>query len=136
MMLHHGKRFPTRRVSRMATNLQGMPAAEPPAAKNHKIEVGQRLRHSRLVLDLKLKPTAELCGTTHPVWLGWEKGRSYPAPWVMLKYCQMHGVSFDYLYRGQMTGLVGEVAERLRAVVPASQEDVMAAADQVAKTRS
>lgn len=118
----------------MATSLPAMPSAEPPAAKNHKIEVGQRLRHSRLVLDLKLKPTAEQCGTSHPVWLGWEKGRSYPAPWVMLKYCQMHGVSFDYLYRGQMTGLVGEVAERLRAVVPASPAAEKAVADPASRT--
>lgn len=87
-----------------------------------KSECGQRLRQTRIALDYPvLRHFAENTGVTEGNLHNWEMGVSLVPPRYVQKLRELFGISHDWIYGGDATGLKYEIAIKLLGAGP-SQE--------------
>ena len=79
----------------------------------HKAEVGRRLRIAIEALGLS---QAEVCRTMNvsPSKMGnWLRGDHYPDEWFIKRFCDRHGITTDWIYRGVVSGVASPVGDAL-----------------------
>lgn len=82
-------------------------------------DVGRRLRWSREIVAESQADVCRLLGLEDTTtWNKWEKGTRYPDVVVMARYCDLFGLTMDYLYRGRLKGIREDVQLRLAAHHP------------------
>lgn len=82
-------------------------------------DVGRRLRWSREIVAESQADVCRLLGLEDTTtWNKWEKGTRYPDVAVMARYCDLFGLTMDYLYRGRLKGIREDVQLRLAAHHP------------------
>jgi transcriptional regulator with XRE-family HTH domain len=89
---------------------------------DHIKQVGQNLLAA---IEATTVSQAEFCRRFNvaPPKLGhWVKGRNYPDPYVMAVFCEVEGVTMDWIYRGRRAGVISSVADRLPSVAVASAQ--------------
>lgn len=74
---------------------------------------GQRLKVVREALDLTQEKLAEALGVTRSAVNNWEKGIRMPGPAAMSRMAGRYGISLDWIYRGDMSGLRVSLAEKI-----------------------
>ena len=57
-------------------------------------------------------------GIPKNTWRGWEKGEKYPDPAQLVRFCDDHGFTTDFIYRGRFRGIDEDVQIRLAAEYP------------------
>lgn len=86
----------------------------------HKKQVGERLRQAREALGLTQAELARAYELDKTKLSHWERGVHYPDPLFLYQLASRHGVSFDWIYAGDLAGLRHSLAENLRAAAKAS----------------
>lgn len=80
-----------------------------PRSDDLKILIGRRLRASREALGLPQKALYKPLRVGKSTWSMWEIGDRLPDPLAMARFCNTHGVSLDWIYRGDTSGLPSEL---------------------------
>ena len=96
----------------MGTNIVIMPGKNTGSPATS--DVAERLRLTRLALDLTQASIARLCGISAQAWNNNERGRDRISLEQALKLCQTTGVSLDWIFRGIMTGLPHDLAVKIQ----------------------
>lgn len=78
--------------------------------------VGRRLKALRLVLNKDQKHMATLAGVTPQAWSNWENGIRRPAPDQIYKLATTTGVTSDFVYYGDRSGLPVRIADGLSSL--------------------
>lgn len=100
-----------------------------PRTQTMRDKLGDRLRWAReIVAESQSDICRRLDGIDTSTWNRWEKGTRYPDPVVMVKLCDLFGLTMDYLYRGDLRGVREDVALRPAAYHPKLGEDGLPAA--------
>ena len=81
--------------------------------KQHKAEVGRRLRAAIEALGLTQTEVAHVLGVTPSKLGNWLRGDNYPAAWPMKLFCDRYGISADWIYRGIVAGMAKDLADKL-----------------------
>ncbi len=90
-----------------------------PRARDIRAELGKRLRWAReVVAESQARLCRDLGGVDATAWNRWERGTRYPDPVVLVRFCDVFGLTMDYLYRGDLRGVREDVAFRLAAYHP------------------
>jgi transcriptional regulator with XRE-family HTH domain len=76
-------------------------------------DVARRLKAVRLEMDLAIPQMAERLGVGRTRYLNWERADNLPAERVMIKLCELAGITMDYLYRGRVAAMPTGLALRL-----------------------
>lgn len=77
--------------------------------------VGKRLQQLRLAKDFDyIRHFAEAIGVNEARYDKWEKGRALVPPEVVLRLKAMYGITADWLYYGEESGLTVSLAAELR----------------------
>ncbi len=97
--------------------LSTMPAKA--RAVDLKPAVGRRLRAARSILYPSSDACADAFGIPVNTWRNYEKGKRYPDPWHLSRFCDETGFTMDFIYRGRMRGIHEDVQIRLAAEYPA-----------------
>lgn len=92
----------------------------------HKRRVGANLRMAIEALGLSQAKIARDFGVSPPKLGNWLRGDHYPDPWFVLRFCERHGVTADWIYRGKVLGLAQPLADDLWAAAQASEAEPMA----------
>lgn len=89
----------------------------PRMARSHqfKVEVGDRLARARDALGLTQAEVARAVGVTQGAWGNYERGIRLPDPQAIAKLADLYGVSFDWVFRGNVLGMPAELAAKLLA---------------------
>jgi ribosome-binding protein aMBF1 (putative translation factor) len=74
-----------------------------------KLLIGRRLRAARLALGLQQKDLLKPLRVGKSTWSMWENGDRLPDPLAMARFGNTHGVSLDWIYRGDTSGLPAEL---------------------------
>lgn len=90
-----------------------------PRSRDIQAEVGRNLLLARLELDKNRTRFAGRYDVHHALWAKWEKGENYPDPAVMVRLCEDHGLTMDYLYRGRLEHMPNEALKLRLARNPA-----------------
>jgi len=72
--------------------------------------VGRNLRWVREVVAERMSDCAKMMDVHICTWSLWEKGHRWPDPEVMTRFCEQTGVTMDFLYRSDTTGVAEDVA--------------------------
>ena len=88
----------------------------------HKAEVGRRLDLAIEGLALRPVDVAKTLGVSLSKLGNWFRGDNYPDPYLLTVFCDRYGVTTDFLYRGQIAGLPGDLADGLAAARAAGKE--------------
>lgn len=75
--------------------------------------IGDRLRQLRLFRDALQKDMAAVAGVTPQAWNNWEKGRARPDVEQVYALCRATGVTSDWVYYGDRSGLPLRLVEWL-----------------------
>jgi len=81
--------------------------------RQHRRDVAARLQLTLEALDLKQAEVAETLGVSLSKLGNWLRGDTYPNEFLMTLFCDRYGVTMDWLYRGQIYGLPGALADGL-----------------------
>jgi transcriptional regulator with XRE-family HTH domain len=65
-----------------------------------------------------IEEVAAIMATEVATWQRWERSQDRPAVNVMIEFAHRFGVSLDFLYRGQLTGMAPEVWAAILALHP------------------
>ena len=76
--------------------------------------IGLRIRHLRKALGLTQTQIADLLWVEQTAWSNWEVGIRLPDVYAMSRWCDLHGVTLDYIYRGEIRTLPYELAVKLQ----------------------
>lgn len=79
---------------------------------------GPRLRLARLAVAPSGKALADQLNVSPQRWSHWEVERHPPAFDAMLMLKHWHGVSLDWIYAGDPSGLRGSLIQRMLSVPP------------------
>lgn len=79
-----------------------------------KMDVGRRLRAAREAMGLTAKELCAAVGIQANRYSQWETGKNLLDPVVALQIAERYGISLDYLYRGDLSGLKHSVAAKLQ----------------------
>ena len=90
------------------------------------ITTGYRLRAARRTFFSDTTEIANLTQVSPATWDRWEQGLERPDVGKMAEFAQRCGVSLDFLYRGQLTGMAPEVWAAMRALHPELQPEAPA----------
>lgn len=71
--------------------------------------IGRRLRLARLATGLNQKQYARSAGLAYTTYNNWESGLSRPELDAAHKLCDVYGLSLDWLYRDEPSGLAPEL---------------------------
>lgn len=83
-----------------------------------KPDVSRRLRAARSIVYDSSDACAKQMGIPKNTWRGWEKGEKYPDPFHLVRFCDLHGFTTDFIYRGRLRGIEEDVQIRLAAEFP------------------
>ena len=100
------------------------------SSDRYKIEVGARLRMAIEALGLTFAHVARELDESPSKLGNWMRGANFPDPWFVRRFCDRYGVTTDWLYRGQVSGVASGVADALWRALEASQAEPAAQADQ------
>lgn len=89
----------------------------------HKTFVASNLRQIISVIGGKQTEIARRISVSPSKLGNWLRGEHYPDPWSMYLLCEAYGVTMEWIYRGRMYGLPGELVDGLRAKAAASAVD-------------
>lgn len=67
-------------------------------------DIGKRLRWSREALGISAAELSRLFGYRDNTLSQWETGRNPPNPTKLVLFCDVYGISLDWLYRGSLAG--------------------------------
>lgn len=101
----------------------GMPANQ------YKRDVGARLRLAIEALDLSFAEVARELDESPSKLGNWMRGTNFPDPWFVRRFCDRYGLTTDWLYRGQVSGVASDVAAALWRAKEASPAGSKATAD-------
>ena len=90
-------------------------ASLPMTPRQHKMNVGDRLRTSIEALNLSQAEVARAFGVSPSNLGNWLRGDAYPNPLFVKQFCDRYGVNADYLYRGEVSALPVKLADALVA---------------------
>jgi transcriptional regulator with XRE-family HTH domain len=76
-----------------------------PADREYRVMVGGRLRSMRKMLGLKSAQMCDILGIARNTYSQWESGVNLPDVRAMVDLCDRFGVTLDYIYRGDKSGL-------------------------------
>ena len=76
---------------------------------------GRNLRWVREVVAERMSDCAKMMDVHLCTWSLWEKGHRWPDPEVMVRFCQITGVTMDFIYRSNLRGVAEDVAFHLLA---------------------
>lgn len=79
----------------------------------HKAQVGQRLREAIEALETTQTAVGEALGVSQSKLGNWLRGDNYPAVWFVKRFCDRYGVTTEWIYRGIVTGMRADLADRL-----------------------
>jgi len=88
-----------------------MPRA--PRTQTYKDEVGARLAATRRALELDAKALCEQIVVAQNTYSQWENGKNLPDMTAMKRLAERHGVTLDWIYRGDPRGLPHFLASKL-----------------------
>ena len=91
------------------------------AATPHKRIIGWRLRVAIEALGMNYTEAGELFGVSKSKLGNWMRGDDYPAPYFIERFCDRFGVTADWIYRGEVSGISGELADILWGAAQASE---------------
>lgn len=80
--------------------------------------VGQRLAQTRGALGLNQTSAAQAFGVQRAAWNHYESGRRMLDIQLASEICQRWGVTLDWLYRGDKSGLTMRMVARLEDLLP------------------
>jgi len=88
-----------------------------PEGRKHREEVGRRIKITREALEQRPSEFAARLGlsTQSALW-NIEKGVAYPSIDAILRACSEYGLTFDWVFRGQKSGLDQKTAAKISAV--------------------
>lgn len=89
-----------------------------PTARDIKTAVGERLLWAREIVCESGAQCARLLDVPVNTYYSWEKGKKYPDPFYVVRFCDLFGVTADWIYRGRLKGVVAPVQLRLAAEHP------------------
>ena len=78
--------------------------------------IGLRLRLTREVLNLTQAEFADRCGIARNTYNQYEMGKNTPKLLFAIDICDRFGLTLDWIYRGDPSGLPYKVADDLRAL--------------------
>lgn len=78
--------------------------------------IGRRLRALRLVLGKDQKHMSALAGVTPQAWSNWENGIRRPSPDQIYKLATSTGITADWVYYGDRSGLPVRIADGLSSL--------------------
>lgn len=74
---------------------------------------GERLRLVRVALGFDQREFAPKTGVTEDALSAWERGVSLVRPYYVSELRRQFGVTLDYIYDGDLSGLPGRLLEKL-----------------------
>lgn len=86
-----------------------------PRSDDVKLAVGLRLAAVREALGLDQGEVAREVGATRTAVSNWERGDRLADPLAMVRLCDRHGVTMDWIYRNQLGAVAMDLAEKVRA---------------------
>jgi transcriptional regulator with XRE-family HTH domain len=89
-----------------------MPRA--PRSDDLKTAVGLRLRAAREALELSAKEICEAIGVQPNRYSQWENGKNLLDPIAAIEISRLYGITLDYLYRGDLSGLKHSLVNKLQ----------------------
>ena len=92
-----------------------MPTRQP----SHVELIAFRLRSTRIALELSQAELCRLTGIATNTWNQWEKGIGRPELDKALILCDKLGITIDWIYRGDPSGLPLRITQRMGAIKPA-----------------
>lgn len=82
------------------------------------MSVGERLRITRLALKLTQKGMAHPLSVSRAAYTMYETGTRVP-PWnIAIELCEKWGLTLDWIYMGDLSGLPAYLVERINRVLP------------------
>lgn len=94
-----------------------MPAMPPREIDPYSIDaISHRLTLTRLALDLKKASMARRMGVSPQAWNNWEEGHERISIEMSHKLCAALGLTFDWIYRADMSGLPHDLATKIHAI--------------------
>lgn len=88
----------------------------------HQAVVGSRLRRVIDMLGMSYVEAAELMNTSKQTFNGWMKGDSYPNCYGIYRLQRAKGVTYDYLFLGDWSGLPAKLASQMDAELRAEMD--------------
>ena len=77
-------------------------------------EIGNRLKASRLALDLSQKELCDALDVKPAAWNHWETGKRLPDPTAMKDFYLLRGITMGWIYAGAPKWLPFEVYRRIK----------------------
>jgi transcriptional regulator with XRE-family HTH domain len=85
--------------------------------------VGKRLALTRIALGFENQKEFYLAtGLGASAYSMWESGNNFPRVEHMMRLCQEFGLTLDWIYRGDISGLPYTLAMRIRQVIAERQD--------------
>lgn len=82
------------------------------------LSIGERLRVTRLALGITQKSMAHPLSVTREAYTMYETGSREP-PWTVgIELCDAWGLTLDWIYRGDMSGLQSGLVEKIASQIP------------------
>lgn len=100
--------------------LKGAECGMPQRPPTHLDLIAFRLRSTRLALELSQAELCRLTGIATNTWNQYEKGISRPELDKALILCEKLGITLDWIYRGDPSGLPLRITEKLRPLRPSA----------------
>ncbi len=107
----------------MADNLH---SAEDAAVSEtlHRAQVARRLRAAIEALGVTQAEVARAFEVSPSKLGNWVRANNYPSEWFVKRFCDRYGITTDWIYRGIVSGMAGELADALyRSEQEASQRE-------------
>lgn len=86
-----------------------------PNPPHHRAEIARRLRATRLALGLRPTQLCEATGIGTSTYSQWEAGLRMPDVLQILPICERFGLTLDWIYRAQISGLTYDLASKIQA---------------------
>jgi transcriptional regulator with XRE-family HTH domain len=84
-----------------------------PTPPHSRIEIGRRLKATRQALGLRTRDVHRATGIAESTWSQYENGRRFPDLLQILPFAERFGISLDWIYRGIITAVPYEIAQRV-----------------------
>lgn len=82
------------------------------------LDVGQRLKWVREIVEPNQAECARIMSTEQSTWNKYEAGTRKQDPYKMVEFCNRFRVTLDYLYRGVLAGVHEDLSLQLAARHP------------------
>lgn len=89
--------------------------AKPHRAKSTLADVGQRLFAARQALGLSARAVCEAISVRPNTYSQWENGKALIDPLAATRLKERYGISLDYLYAGDLSGLPFSLGIKIQA---------------------